>query len=1179
MLKAENDFPATPDRVIPPIDGDTSVTDGESTIELPPVPAEFAGDRVAAWSEPLIIDTYLPVEPEDYPAFLENRVYQGSSGKVYPLPFHERIEQEKRPYAWDAIHLENEWVRLVILPQLGGRIHIGYDKVADYDFFYRNNVIKPALVGLAGPWISGGVEFNWPQHHRPGTFLPTDWEIEHEADGAITVWCSDHDPMNRMKGMHGIRLRPDSSVIEARVRLYNRTDETQTFLWWANVAAAVNDDYQSFFPTDVEFVADHAKRAVATFPAVDGHYYGVDYPAQVTAERPDGDRLDWYRNIPVPTSYMVVATQDDFFGGYDHGLDAGFVYWADHTMAPGKKQWTWGNAEFGWAWDRNLTDGDGPYVELMAGAYTDNQPDFSFIAPGETKTFSQYWYPISQLGAAHQASRDAAVRLDVTPDDSATAVRIAIAATRVVETASIELTDAAGRVVFTTTAPLAPGHGYRHELQLEGVYQPTELTLTVRSGAAETGGTGASGTKTHGAGLAGDTVLVSWTAREPAADPVAPAPATEPADPASIGSIDELFYTGQYLDQYRHATRAPEPYWEEALRRDPGDVRCNVALAARLERAGLFANAETHLRTAIDRLLARVPNPADGEAHYRLGITLVHQGRDVEARDYLAKATWNDAWRVPAGHALARLHARSGDLAASRDALVELLRHNPEHLQANALLALTLRGLASAAEADTALGTTALANAVQATAVNATNALAQTVLAEQLARDPLDQWTRHLAGLELSTDAPTLLDVALEYAETGHTDTALELLATAVFASTDTALGQVQVAPLAHYHRARLLEAAGRPDEAASARQDARHAAARHCLPSRLADVAALEAALAADPSDARAAALLGSWYYDKKRYSDAITVWQAAAEHATDAETSALVHRNLGIAAYNVQRDPATALEHFEAAAAHAPEDAKLLYEYDQLLARTGATPAERLDSIEAHRQLAGHRDDLTVVHAQLLTTVGRPAEARELMLGRVFQPWEGGEGQVLLAWQNVCTALAERELDAGDPAAALQHVHAAITPPESLGEARHPLANSADLHFLLGEALLAAGDDTGARAAWTAAAHATGDFIDMSTRRFSEQTLFSIRALRRLGEHAAAVTLVDEFDDYLTELAATPARVDYFATSLPAMLLFHDDPQSVHDSYVHTLRIKLGELTASSTASAASAAAPHRQ
>ena len=393
--------------------------DDESRLDLPAVPAHLVGQAVAAWRQPVTIDTYLPDPADRYPAFLENRVYQGSSGSVYPLPFHERISPTKAPHAWDAIHLENPWIRLMILPELGGRIHVGMDTTNGYDFFYRNNVIKPALVGLAGPWISGGVELNWPQHHRPATFLPVEATIEHEADGAVTVWCSDHDPFARMKGMHGIRLRPDSSVIELRARLFNRTDEVQTFLWWANVAAAVNDDYQSFFPTDVHAVADHAKRAVTAFPAADRPYYGIDYPARKDAAHPDGapdaDRIDWYRNIPVPTSYMALGTQDDFFGGYDHGRRAGFVHWADHQVAPGKKQWTWGTGAFGKAWDANLTDTDGPYVELMAGVFTDNQPDFTFLAPGETKTFSQYWYPIQETGPVHQANLEAAVRLDVTP--------------------------------------------------------------------------------------------------------------------------------------------------------------------------------------------------------------------------------------------------------------------------------------------------------------------------------------------------------------------------------------------------------------------------------------------------------------------------------------------------------------------------------------------------------------------------------------------------------------------------------------------------------------------------------------------------------------------------------------------------------------------------------------------
>ena len=222
---------------------------------------------------------------------------------MFPLPFHERIDQNKRPHSWQAVHLENEWVRVVVLPELGGRIHIGYDKVADYDFFYRNNVIKPALVGLTGPWISGGVEFNWPQHHRPGTYLPVEATIEHDDDGSCTVWLSAIDPLSRMKGMHGVCLRPGKSCIELRVRLHNPTPVTQTFLWWANVATEVNEAYQSFFPEDVHYVADHAKRAISSFPLCADKYYGADYVGRAQHGTPrfflgDGGRRAHCSGIP-----------------------------------------------------------------------------------------------------------------------------------------------------------------------------------------------------------------------------------------------------------------------------------------------------------------------------------------------------------------------------------------------------------------------------------------------------------------------------------------------------------------------------------------------------------------------------------------------------------------------------------------------------------------------------------------------------------------------------------------------------------------------------------------------------------------------------------------------------------------------------------------------------------------
>ena len=367
---------------------------------------------VEACLEPREIATYPVGEPEKNPVFFEKRVYQGSSGKVYPLPFIDKVHDEAEPVHYQSARLENEFVRLVMLPEIGGRIFLGQDKTnADYDFFYRQDVIKPALVGLAGPWISGGVEFNWPQHHRPGTFMPADVYIEREADGAATVWLSEHDPLDRLKGMHGVRLRPGSSLIELRARLYNRTALTHTFLWWANVAAMVHDQYQSFFPPDVHYVADHAVRALSSFPVANNPYYGIDYQ-----DRSGANDLSWYKNIPVPTSYMVCQTLFDFFGGYDFDAGGGFVHVADRHVAPGKKQWTWGNHPFGWAWDRELTDKNGPYVELMAGVYTDNQPDFSYLLPYETKTFSQFWWPIREIGPVQQANTRAALAFRVRSD-------------------------------------------------------------------------------------------------------------------------------------------------------------------------------------------------------------------------------------------------------------------------------------------------------------------------------------------------------------------------------------------------------------------------------------------------------------------------------------------------------------------------------------------------------------------------------------------------------------------------------------------------------------------------------------------------------------------------------------------------------------------------------------------
>src|SRR5438876_10814550 len=622
---------------------------------------ESYSNGVRAWEEQITIPTY-PEQPADKnPMFFEKRVYQGSSGKVYPNPITDRVSNEKSERPYKAVFLENEYLHLMMLPEIGGRIHVGQDKSNGYDFFYRQNVIKPALVGLLGPWISGGVEFNWPQHHRPSTYMPVQHTIEHGEDGSTTVWLSEHDPMTRMKGTVGICLHPGKSYIEAKVRLYNRTPFVQTFLWWANVGIRVHDQYQAFFPPDVTYVADHAKRAISSFPVARNFYYGVDYRRGVD--------ISWYKNIPVPTSYMVTESKYDFFGGYDHEKNAGVVHYANRHLAPGKKLWTWGNAEFGYAWDRNLTDTGGPYIELMAGVFTDNQPDFSWLHPYETRTWSQFWYPIQQIGPAKNANRLAAINVE--PNDGKLTVGVCV--TELLERAKLLVTED-GKAVVEDECNLAPGRPYIREVQAS-----CDASVRLITSAGQE--------------------IIRYTPPELRDTATLPNPATEPPPPTDISSNDELYITGLHLEQYKHATRYPETYWEEALERDPLDSRCNTALGLLKLKRGQFAEAETHFRRAIQRQTMRNPNPAGGDAHYYLGLTLQYLDRLEESYACFYKATWNYAWQSAAYYHLAEIDCRRLEFDRALQHSELSLKTNADNLNPRNLHAAVLRKVESPTQA------------------------------------------------------------------------------------------------------------------------------------------------------------------------------------------------------------------------------------------------------------------------------------------------------------------------------------------------------------------------------------------------------------------------------------------------------------------------------------------------
>ncbi|MCU1422604.1 MAG: hypothetical protein JWN36_2255, partial [Microbacteriaceae bacterium] len=701
----------------------------------------------------------------------------------------------------------------------------------------------------------------------------------------------------------------------------------------------------------------------------------------------------------------------------------------------GKKQWTWGNERFGWAWDRNLTDDDGPYVELMAGVYTDNQPDFSFLAPGETKTFRQYWYPIQEIGPVQQATTEVAVSLRV-----AEVVHIGVAVTRVRSALTVLLEDPAGTELWSVLVDLSPGTPLVEQVLFDG---SAGVTLVVRDGDGE---------------------LLRWTPPAPDGVVTPISPASAPLLPPDIASVEELFLTGVHLAQYRHATRAPEPYWEEALRRDPGDSRSALALAESAFRRLDYALAERLVRVSLARSTMLNGTPADGSAHYLLGLVLARTGRPDDALDAFGKAGWDGRMLAPASVEMARILARRGDLAEALDRATQARRANPGDSRAVVLEVILLRRVGRGAEAGS-------------------------LLAAHLAVDPLDQAARALDGRLGTTDQRTLLDVARDLAAAGETAAALGVL-DAALASPRT--GYVEARPVLHYAKAALLHG----EAAAEQRRLARESDTAWCFPAGADDHDALRAAIAADPADDTALTLLATLLHDRGRASEALELWLAAIDLG---RRDAVTFRNAAVALVDTGGDRARAFALYGEALAVRPDDARLWYESDQLLARLGASDGERLERLERRMEVVDQRDDLVVEYLDLLVSTGRAAEAHALLMCRSFAPWEGGEGRALGTWDRACLALAGERLANGDAEDSLSFALAALDPPVTLGEARHPLDSVAHIDLARANALDALG-----RAAEASEARA----------------------------HAAA-----------NPPAPAPepgAPVDYFATSLPDLLLF---------------------------------------
>lgn len=964
----------------------------------------------------LVIPTYEAGPPEPNPMFYFGKASQGAEGRIYPYPLYDTLTHEKTNKVYRIVYIENEYIRIGVLPEIGGRIFEGIDKSNGYNFFYRQHVIKPALIGLIGAWISGGVEWNIPHHHRATTFIPVQHRIESNSDGSKTIWVGELEIRHRMRWAVGYTLHPGKSYLETRLRILNRTPLLNSMLCFANVAVHVNEHYQVIFPPSTQVVTHHSKREFTSWPIAMGRYGGWDFGS--------GADASWYTNHTTPNSMFAWNYEDDFMAGYDHGQQAGTLSVANHHIVPGKKLWTWGHGPRGRMWDKILTDDDGPYIELMVGAYSDNQPDYSWLQPFETKSFSIFWYPFRDIGGVKSANLDAAVNLEAATNGH---VKIGFCTTAAHRRAIVKLT-LADKTLFEETVGISPSKPFVKALSVPESLDPHQLRASLISNGKE---------------------LVYYTPvrLDP---PKFPDPVTPPPAPKDISSLEELYLAGLRIEQFHHPSLEPEPYWEEALRRDPADTRVNTALGINYLKKARFADAERLFRKAIERLTARYTAPKEAEPLYYLGIALKAQGKLDEAFKVFYQATWSQAWRAPACYSLAEIASRRQDYAIALDLLDRSLEANAINVRALALKAAILRHLRRPKEA----------LALLSWATQRTDPLDVRLLSERwLAGDKKVE--RELTAA-LHQHPHTALEMAVEYGNAGLWQDGTQTLAHMI----QTAPDPNRVSPLAYYYLGHFAERLNQPSQALAYRQRATQVSPDYVFPFQWEAIHVLRRAIDIDPRDARAPYYLGNLLYDWQP-EEAVRCWEQSV--ARDGSFP-MAHRNLAVA-YSRQRHTnrlSDAITHLEQAVALPAKYPLHFTELDELYAAAGTPPEKRLSLLEQNHAVVLRRDDALSREIGLKILAGQPDQAIQLMAGKQFSVWEGSSIDVAEHWVNAHLTRAHQRRSARQFDLALQDYQTAKSVPDNLPSERQAGGRSVEIAYWIGITHEAMGNHETARQTW---------------------------------------------------------------------------------------------------------------
>lgn len=971
---------------------------------------------VRAWRGTISIPTYKLGPPDPDPSFQLN-----NSRNIYPYPMLDDVSDRRVAETYQAIYLENQYLRITILPQLGGHVYSIYDKVDHREVLYRNHVIKYGLIGPRGAWISGGMEFSFPYAHTMDTVSPVESLLRHNPDGSATAIVGAVDWISNMHWEIALTLRPQTARVQQDVTLFNCTQREHLYLFWTNAAVKATDDLQYIYPMR-ETISHGDVPIVQSWPV----WEGLD--------------RSWYKNVAPRMAIFGRDVHRNFFGVYYHQSDYGVVHVANFRQDPGKKIWSWGTAPSGKIWDKLLSDNDGSYNEIQSGRFfTQNYREF--MQPRRVERWTEYWYPVHALKSGFVEATSAMAANVLYPDGSNASSKAVVEISPVEDIPDATLTVKDGEKILGQwqTIHFVPLQTSSYPVILPSA-DPAGKNLNIEVSKAD-----------------GDNLL-HWSAAAPldgnpdfiprAGTRLDKEVADSPETP-----MQALFLKAEFLQKTGNVQGAMKIY-DELLQRDPDFTPALQKEAWYNYAAGNFPEALRQIEVALNR------DKEDPSLQYTAGVIDRTAGRLDAAEDAFWAAIHFGNSPAPSFIELGEIAIQQRDYTKSATLLKHALEYNPQDAFALADLAVAER--LGGNNQDAARDSDQAANMMP---------LLPYALAEE-AQDhktssSVDARSENSWTSTVNSDPQNYLAIAAWYHSLGAWQSSDAVLNTAL-----ANLPATRQLPMVDFYLASNAWHEGNTVRAEQYAKTAAESAATDSYPNQLTDVSVLRDVLDHDPTNTQAEYALGNFFFAHNRYQEAANLWSKA---ASDGFRNSVILRNLGLYEWHIRHNLASAAHYYSDAIHLSPDQYRLYPDLDEIFEQEGDTASRDALFQNAPSVVLTH-DTVRARRAILSVEHGSYDQALVLLADHAFTPWEDG-APIRDIFVSANIEKGKRALKENQLSQATEAFRTAMQYPESLGTGAPPHPDLAEQYYWLGVALQAQHMDKEAEASWKTATAQPGD------------------------------------------------------------------------------------------------------